>query len=121
MLTSGMRSDWVYILASRPRGTLYVGVTGNLIRRIYQHREGVIEGFTKEHALKMLVFYEQHATAMAAIQREKKNQTPAAPMEDRPDLLDERRMARPLAGYCALTVRLSFASSHHGPPGQARW
>ena len=71
MLTSGMRTYWVYILASRPRGTLYIGVTNNLIRRIYEHREGLIDGFTKGHAVKMLVYYEQHATAMAAIQREK--------------------------------------------------
>ncbi len=66
-----MRSFWVYILASRPRGTLYVGMTNDLVRRIYQHREGVVEGFTKTHSVKMLVYYEQHATAMAAIQREK--------------------------------------------------
>jgi putative endonuclease len=71
MLTSRMKSYWVYILASRPRGTLYVGMTNDLIRRIYQHREGLIEGFTTAHRVKMLVYYEQHATAMAAIQREK--------------------------------------------------
>jgi putative endonuclease len=65
-----MRSYWIYILASRPRGTLYVGVTSDLIRRIYEHREGFVSGFTKEHGVKMLVYYEQ-ATAIAAIQREK--------------------------------------------------
>ena len=66
-----MKTYWVYILASRPRGTLYVGMTGDLIRRIYQHREGLANGFSKEHAVKMLVYYEQHTTAIAAIQREK--------------------------------------------------
>jgi putative endonuclease len=71
MLASSMKSYWVYILASRPRGTLYVGVTRDLIRRVYEHREGHAEGFTKAHRVKMLVYYEQHATAMAAIQREK--------------------------------------------------
>jgi putative endonuclease len=71
MLTRSMKSYWLYILASRPRGTLYVGVTRDLIRRVYQHREGLIEGFTTAHRVKMLVYYEQHATAMAAIQREK--------------------------------------------------
>ena len=71
MLTSGMKTYWLYILASRPRGTLYVGMTSDLIRRIYQHREAVADGFTKEHAVKMLLCYEQHATAIAAIQREK--------------------------------------------------
>jgi putative endonuclease len=71
MLTFGMRSYWIYILASRPRGTLYVGVTRDLIRRVYEHREGLVEGFTKTYGVKMLVYYEQHTTAMAAIQREK--------------------------------------------------
>jgi len=52
-----MRSFWVYILASRPRGTLYVGITNNLIRRVYQHREGFTGGFTKEYGVKMLVYY----------------------------------------------------------------
>jgi putative endonuclease len=62
---------WVYILASRPGGTLYVGVTNNLIRRIYEHREGLVEGFTRRYGVKMLVYYEQHDTAVSAIQREK--------------------------------------------------
>ena len=66
-----MRCFWVYIMASRPRGTLYVGVTRDLIRRIYEHREGLADGFTKEYGVKTLVCYEQHATAMYAIQREK--------------------------------------------------
>ena len=71
MLRCGMRSYWICILASRPRGTLYVGVTSDLIRRIYEHREGLADGFTKAHSIKLLVYYEQHATAIAAIQREK--------------------------------------------------
>jgi putative endonuclease len=58
-------------MANRPRGTLYVGVTNNLIRRVYEHREGLVEGFSKEHRLHTLVYYEEHATALAAIQREK--------------------------------------------------
>src|ERR1700733_10831485 len=71
MLTSGMRSYWVYILASRPRRTLYVRITSDLIKRIYQHREGRADGFTTELTLKTLVYFEQHAIAIAAIQREK--------------------------------------------------
>jgi putative endonuclease len=71
MLTRSVKTFWLYILASRPRGTLYVGMTSDLVRRIYEHREGLADGFTKEHRLKMLVYYEQHATAIAAIQREK--------------------------------------------------
>ena len=61
----------IYILASRPGGTLYVGVTNNLVRRVFEHREGLVPGFTKRYGVKMLVYYEQHATALAAIQREK--------------------------------------------------
>ena len=62
---------WVYILASRRGGTLYVGVTNNLIRRVFEHREGLAPGFTKRYGVKMLVYYERHDTAAAAIQREK--------------------------------------------------
>jgi len=62
---------WVYILASRPGGTLYVGVTNNLIRRVYEHRNGLVEGFTRRYGVKKLVYYEQHDTAVSAIQREK--------------------------------------------------
>jgi len=71
MLKRSMKSYWVYILASRPRGTLYVGMTNDLVRRVYEHREGLADGFTKEHGVKTLVYYEQHATAIGAIQREK--------------------------------------------------
>jgi putative endonuclease len=71
MLTLSMKTYWVYILASRPRGTLYVGMTNDLIRRIYQHREGLVDGFSRQYDIEMLVYYEQHATALAAIQREK--------------------------------------------------
>jgi putative endonuclease len=71
MLMCSMKSYWVYILASRPRGTLYVGMTSDLVRRISLHREGLVDGFTKEHRVKLLVYYELHATAIAAIQREK--------------------------------------------------
>ena len=51
---------WVYILASRPGGTLYIGVTNNLVRRIFEHREGLVPGFTKRYGIKMLVYYERH-------------------------------------------------------------
>jgi putative endonuclease len=64
-------SYWVYILASGPGGTLYVGVTNDLVRRIYEHCEGLAAGFTKRYGVKMLVYYEQHETAISAIQREK--------------------------------------------------
>jgi len=61
----------VYILASGRNGTLYVGVTSDLLKRVWQHKEGLAEGFTKEYAVKTLVWFEQHASASAAITREK--------------------------------------------------
>jgi putative endonuclease len=64
-------SYWVYILASSPGGTLYVGVTNDLIRRAYEHREGLTDGFTRRYRIKDLVYFEAHDTVIAAIQREK--------------------------------------------------
>ncbi|PKO51101.1 MAG: endonuclease [Betaproteobacteria bacterium HGW-Betaproteobacteria-20] len=61
----------VYILASKKNGTLYVGVTSDLIRRVWQHKNDVVEGFTKEHTVHDLVYYEIHATMDSAISREK--------------------------------------------------
>jgi putative endonuclease len=61
----------VYINASSRNGTLYVGVTGDLPRRAWEHREGVADGFTKRYGVKMLAYYELHATMEAAIVREK--------------------------------------------------
>ncbi|MEJ8571392.1 GIY-YIG nuclease family protein [Microbaculum marinum] len=62
---------WVYIMASRPYETLYVGVTSDLSRRIYEHREGLVPGFTDKYGVKTLVYVEQHATMPDAIVREK--------------------------------------------------
>lgn len=70
-----MRDDFgpvVYLLASHRNGTLYVGVTSSLVRRLHQHREGAIEGFTKNHGVHRLVWFEQHATMEHAIMREKR-------------------------------------------------
>jgi putative endonuclease len=64
-------SYWVYILASGPGGTLYVGVTNDLVRRTYEHREGLAPGFTKKYGVKNLVYYEAHDAVLGAIQREK--------------------------------------------------
>ena len=61
----------VYILASGRNGTLYTGVTSNLIKRIWEHREGVVDGFTKEYGVKTLVWYELTENPEAAITREK--------------------------------------------------
>jgi putative endonuclease len=62
---------WVYILASRPGGTPYIGVTNNLVRRVYEHREGSADGFTKRYGIKTLVDFESLEMIAAAMQREK--------------------------------------------------
>lgn len=62
----------VYIMASRKNGTLYTGVTSNLIQRIHEHREGVMPGFTRDHGVTRLVWFEQHSTMEHAIIREKR-------------------------------------------------
>ena len=61
----------VYLLASRRQGTLYVGVTRDLVRRVWQHREGVVEGFTRDYGVKTLVWFESTGSVEAAITREK--------------------------------------------------
>jgi putative endonuclease len=61
----------VYIMASGERGTLYVGVTGNLRLRVWEHRDGMVEGFTKRYGLKHLVWFEFHPDFPSAITREK--------------------------------------------------
>ena len=62
----------VYILASRRDGTLYIGVTSDLPKRVWQHREGDVDGFTKEYGIKTLVWHEMHDNAESAITREKR-------------------------------------------------
>lgn len=66
-----MKLPAVYIVASKKNGTLYVGVTSDLVKRVYEHKESVIEGFTKKYGCKILVFYELHETMISAISREK--------------------------------------------------
>ena len=67
-----MKQPCLYILASRRNGTLYVGVTSDLVQRIWQHRTGYIEGFTKQYSVHVLVYFEFHTTMGDAIQREKR-------------------------------------------------
>ena len=66
-----MKQPAVYMLASQRNGTLYIGVTSDLIQRVWQHKEGLAEGFTKTYGVKMLVWYEQHETMESAIRKEK--------------------------------------------------
>ena len=62
---------FVYILASRRNGTLYVGVTNDLVRRVYEHKNDLVDGFTKRYGVHLLVYYESTSEVTSAIQREK--------------------------------------------------
>ena len=66
------RQYHVYILASKPNGTLYIGVTNNIARRVWQHKEALVEGFTKKYSVDRLVYCEAFARPQEAIQREKR-------------------------------------------------
>ncbi len=61
---------YVYILSNRPNGVLYVGVTNNLVRRVFEHRSEAVEGFTKRYGVKRLVYFEQFDDIRTAIERE---------------------------------------------------
>jgi putative endonuclease len=64
------KGGWVYLMTNRRNGTLYLGVTSDLARRAWEHRESLIDGFTKQHGLTRLVWYERHDDIRLAIQRE---------------------------------------------------
>jgi putative endonuclease len=67
-----MKQPAVYLLASKPNGTLYIGVTSNLIARVWQHRGHVVDGFTRQYDITRLVWFEMHETMDSAIVREKR-------------------------------------------------
>ena len=69
--SSVMRGGWLYIMTNRPNGVLYVGVTNDIARRAFEHREGLVPGFTKKYGLHRLVYVEWHDSIVAAIRREK--------------------------------------------------
>ena len=66
-----IEQPYVYILASKKHGTLYIGVTSNLVQRIWQHKNNIVMGFTGKYNVNTLVYYEQHGTMESAITREK--------------------------------------------------
>lgn len=66
-----MKNFYVYILSSKRNGTLYIGVTSDLIKRIYEHKNNLVEGFTKKYNVHQLVWYEIHGSPESAISREK--------------------------------------------------
>src|SRR5579863_4156060 len=65
-----MLGGYVYVMASAPNGTLYVGMTNDLVRRVYEHRNGLIAGFSKRYSVKHLVYFERYEDIQTAIQRE---------------------------------------------------
>ncbi len=67
-----MKQYYIYILASERNGTLYIGVTNDLIRRVYEHKNNMIEGFTNKYSVHRLVYFEETADIGSAIQREKR-------------------------------------------------
>jgi putative endonuclease len=66
-----LKNYYVYIMASKKNGTLYVGVTNDLARRVYEHKNGLVDGFSNRYGVKTLVYYETTDSIEAAIQREK--------------------------------------------------
>jgi predicted GIY-YIG superfamily endonuclease len=74
-----MKQPSVYIVASRRHGTLYTGVTSNPPKRAFEHREGLVKGFSAKYGCKMLVWYELHETMIEAIARESRSKLAAAP------------------------------------------
>ncbi len=66
-----MKGGWVYIMTNKAFGTLYIGVTSDIARRAWEHRHGIIAGFTSRYRLTRLVYMERHENILTAIQREK--------------------------------------------------
>jgi putative endonuclease len=109
----------VYILASRRHGTIYIGVTSDLAKRIHEHRSGGVPGFTRRHRIKLLVWLETHDDIEAAITREKRLKDWKRDWKidlierENPDWAD---LAVPLLGFDPLpTIDL-----HHRHPGESR-
>ena len=70
-----MKQPTIYIMATKRNGTIYTGVTSNLVKRVYEHKIGAVDGFTKKYGCKLLVFYEIYENMEAAIMREKQIQS----------------------------------------------
>jgi predicted GIY-YIG superfamily endonuclease len=87
---------YVYILASRRNGTLYVGVTNDLLRRVYEHKSDLVDGFTKRYGVHLLVYHENTGDVASAIQTGKADQEVEPCVEDQNDRAHESRLERPL-------------------------
>jgi len=91
-----MRCFYVYIMTNRPNGTLYIGVTNDIARRAWEHREGRLDGFTKRYGLKRLVYFETFDSIVTAIPREKT-------MKHWPRAWKVRQIMRTLTGTTSTT------------------
>jgi predicted GIY-YIG superfamily endonuclease len=98
---------YVYLLASRKHGTLYLGVTNDLVRRIYEHKSRATGGFTTKYGVNRLVWFEVHQDVTAAITREKGDQEMATRVETKSHRARKSGLARSLGKHHALTL-LSF-------------
>ena len=71
-IRSPMKQYYIYILASKKNGTLYTGVTNNLVKRVYEHKTNIIKGFTEKYSVHSLIYYEESNDILEAITREKR-------------------------------------------------
>lgn len=99
-----MKQPCVYIMASKRNGTLYIGVTSNLLCRALQHREGLIEGFTKKYSVHVLVWFEFHETIIQAIVREKEMKDWKR-AEDRINRSAQSLLARSVSWFDLITAK----------------
>ena len=104
------KGGWVYIMTNKPNGTLYVGVTNDLSRRVFEHREGAIGGFTKRYGLKRLVYFERHEDIGRAIQRESRDLTCFQVVSRLPRVISNRRALKSEPS-CCLTLSSARAAS----------
>src|SRR5437763_15505930 len=121
-----MKQPCVYIVASKRHGTLYTGVTANLLRRAFEHREGLVKGFSAKYYCKVLVWYELHESMIEAITREKQIKAGIRAKKlalieglnpEWKDLFD----TRPCTCRPAPSLRGALATKQSMSPGKERW
>jgi hypothetical protein len=114
-----MRGGWVYILTNKPNGTLYIGVTNDLPRRIHEHRTGAVSGFTKRYDLKLLVYAERHDGHPGRDQARADHEDMASCVESAADSRRESRMGRPFGLAALKKTWLVARAAELRPPSRA--